>query len=84
MQEGSRWAGLEGRRQGEQRILEDVVPEAFQAGLGRRRQLTEQAREIRQKLGMGIRGQPVLTPELIAMYQQELSSVGEAPEFDEI
>lgn len=84
MQEGIRRAGLEGRRQGEQRILEEVVPEAFQAGLGRRRQLTEQAREIRQSLGMGIRGQPKITPELMTMYQQYLSSVGEAPEFDEI
>jgi len=84
MQEGIRRAGLEGRRQGEQRILEEVVPEAFQAGLGRRRQLTEQAREIRQSLGMGIRGQPKLTPELMTLYQQELSSSGEAPEFDEI
>ena len=72
------------RRAGEQRILEEVVPEAFQAGLGRRRQLTEQAREIRQKLGMEIRGQPKITPELVTMFQEELRSVGEAPEFDEI
>ena len=62
------------KRAGEERILEEVVPEAFKAGLDRRRLLTEQAREMRQKLGMEIRGQPKITPELVTMFQAELGS----------
>ena len=66
------------KRAGEERILEEVVPEAFKAGLDRRRLLTEQAREMRQKLGMEIRGQPKITPELLTMFQAELGSSFEA------